>query len=141
MLREDVSIYHPPLPAHQHLHLPQSPLPASTRHSINGWIDRYPNVQGSCTRRSRSKDQEHERPYWVVGSRVHRNHPLATPPGRHTPACTVGVYVPCTCTLALDASRRATCGTTYAWEYHYLSCVFSVNCHYRRNLVTGCIPP
>lgn len=141
MLREDVSTYHPPSPAHHSISTFLGflfPLAPSTHHPINGWIDRYPNVQGSCTRRSRSKDQdqEHERPYWVVGSRLHRNHPLTTPPGRHTPACAVGVCVSCT-----PANRRATRGTTYAWEYHYLSCVFSVNCHYRRNLVTGCIPP
>lgn len=110
------------------------PPQRTRRPLINGWID-IPYVQGSCTRRSRSKDQERAS---LLGGRLSRAYIEITPsPPRSTGNVVVCVRVHAHARIA-DAPTRA---TTYAWEYHYLSCVFSVNCHYRRNLVTGCVPP
>jgi len=81
-------------------------FPQRTRHHpINGWIDRYPYVQGNCTRRSRSKDQERAS---LLSGRLSRAyidittpspHLPPPPPSRTTDTSAVIVCVSYTCTL------------------------------------------
>ena len=125
-------------------------FPQRTRHHpINGWIDTLTYLQGNCTRRSRSKDQERASLLSGRLSRAYIDITTSSPPPPpptsaiphdwHIGSHRVRVlYVHAHARTQADAS---TCATTYAWEYHYLSCVFSVNCHYRWNLVMGCVPP
>lgn len=89
----------------------------------------------------------------VVGSRVYRNPPSLPPPsltGAFVYARSRTCARRCTCTgrrgtrveIHVHSHRcaRILAGDVRAWEYHYPSRVFSVNCHYRRNLVRACVP-